>query len=49
MPLTNEDVRTGIGGMMLEIWQLQKQMKELQVELEQLQKKLDESKEKRAK
>ena len=48
MPLTNEDVRTGIGGMMLEIWQLQKQMKELQLELEQLKQKLEEPKKKGA-
>ena len=45
MPLNDNDVRTGIGGMMLEIWNLQKQVKELQVDMEQLKKKLEEYKE----
>lgn len=45
--LTNEDVKAGIGGMILEIWNLQKQIRELQTELEQLKQKLDEYKEKK--
>ena len=40
MALNEADVKTGIGGMMLEIWSLQKRVQELQAEVVALQKML---------
>jgi hypothetical protein len=36
MSLNEADVKTGIGSMMFEIWNLQKQLKEVQTELAEL-------------
>ena len=40
MALDEKDVKVGIGGMMLEIWALQKRVAELQAELAALQEQL---------